>query len=98
MKQQTTELTYIDHEGIPRTIEGCTLTVDHIGRHWIWSEQLKKNLVYKTKGLENALLSAIDSLLFTIQLQDDRIKALQKIADAAMRFADEIKPDDDNDY
>lgn len=97
MTQQTKELNYIDHEGCKQTIEGCTLTVDHLDRHWIWSEQLERNLVYKTKGIENALLSAIDSLLFTIQLKDERIKALQKIADAAMKFADEIKPDDDSD-
>ena len=37
-------------------------------------------------------MSAIDSLLFTIKLRDERIKALQQIADAAMRFADEVKP------
>jgi len=98
MAHQTTELIYIDHTGIPRTIKGCTLTIDHLGRHWIWSEQLERNLVYKTKGLENALLSSISSLLFSLRLADERIKELQKIADAAMKFADEIKPDDENDY
>jgi len=51
-----TKLTYTDHDGVRREVEGCQLTVDKLGRHWIWSEQLQENLVYKTKGHENALL------------------------------------------
>lgn len=95
MTTQETELTYRDHEGVTRTIEGCTMTVDQLDRHWIWSEQLDHNLVYKTKGRENALLGAIDSLLFTIKLRDERIAALQRIADLAQRFAAEVNPDDE---
>lgn len=93
--QETSKLTYQDHDGIMREIEGCSLTVDKLGRHWIWSERVEHNLVYKTKGLENALLSAIDSLLFTVKLRDERIEALQRIVDLAQRFADEVKPDED---
>ena len=63
-----TKLTYTDHEGATQEIEGCTLTVDALDRHWIWCEQLDHNIVYKTKGRENALLAAIDSLLFAVRL------------------------------
>ncbi len=88
-------LTYVDHDGARREVHGCKLTVDRLDRHWIWSEQLKQNLVYKTKGRENALLAAIDNLLFIIQLRDERIAALQRIADLAQRFADELNPEGD---
>ena len=92
------KLKYIDHDGAQRVVKGCTLTVDKFDRHWIWCEQLKHNLVYKTKGRENALLAAIASLLFTIQLSDERINSLQRVADIANRFADEIKPDSETDH
>jgi hypothetical protein len=71
--------------------------VDKFDRHWIWSNQLDHNLVYKTKGRENALLAAIDSLLFTIQLRDERIAGLQRISDLAQQFADAVKPDEESD-
>jgi hypothetical protein len=71
--------------------------VDKFDRHWIWSDQLDHNLVYKTKGRENALLAAIDLLLFTIQLRDKRIAGLQRIADLAQQFADAVKPDEESD-
>lgn len=90
-----TDLVYRDHEGATRKVKECTLTVDELDRHWIWCDQLKHNLVYKTKGRENALLAAIDSLLYTIQLRDERIEALQRIANLAKSFADEIKPDEE---
>ena len=89
------KLTYTDHDGANREVEDCTLTVDHLDRHWIWSEKLGHNLVYKTKGREDALLAAIDSLLFTIQLRDERIAGLQRVADLAERFAAEILPDEE---
>lgn len=88
----TNPLVYLDHDGAVHEVKGCTLSVDHLGRHWIWSEQLKQNIVYKTKGRDNALIAAIDSLLFTIKLRDERIAALQRIADLAQRFSDEINP------
>lgn len=89
------ELSYRDHEGVKRAVKGCLLTVDRFGRHWIWSEQLGQNLVYTTKGREDALISAIDSLLFEITLRDERIASLRRIADLAEKFADEIKPDEE---
>lgn len=89
-------LTYRDHDGVPRGVKGCRLKVDHLDRHWLWSEQIDRNLVYKTKGRENALIAAIDSLLFTLKLRDERIAGLQRIADLATAFADEIKPDEEN--
>ena len=84
-------ITYTDHEGVSRTIN-ATLTVDSLGRHWIRSEQVQYNLAYRVKGRENALWAAIDSLLFTIQLRDERIAGLQRIADLAQRFAEEVNP------
>lgn len=88
------KLTYIDHDGARQEIRGCNLVVDRLDRHWIWSDQLQHNLVYRTKGRDNALLAAIDVLLFTIRLRDKRIAALQRIADLATKFADEVKPDE----
>ena len=88
-------ITYTDHEGASRTVK-ATLTVDSLGRHWIWSEQLQHNLAYKVKGKENALLAAIDSLLFTVQLRDKQIAGLQRIADLAQRFAEEVNPTEVN--
>lgn len=90
-------LTYVDHDGAQQVVSGCRLTVDHLDRHWIWSEMLGHNLVYKTKGRENALLAAIGSLLFTIQLRDERIIALQRVHDLAQRFAAEAFPEENDD-
>ena len=87
-------LTYIDHDGSNRTVKDCRMMVDQLDRHWIWSEQLQHNLVYKTKGRENALLAAIDSLLFTIQLRDERIAALQRVHDLAQQFAAKAFPEE----
>lgn len=89
------KLQYTDHNGARREVRGCNLVVDKFDRHWIWSEQLQRNLVCRTRGRENALLSAIDSLLFTIRLSDERIAGLQRIADLAKQFAAEVSPDED---
>jgi hypothetical protein len=91
---KTTTLTYIDYDGARREVNGCHLTVDHLDRHWIWCEQQESNLVWKIKGRENALLASIDMLLFIIHLRDERIKSLQRIADLATAFADQVKPDE----
>lgn len=93
--ETSSTLTYIDYDGARRVVQGCRLTVDSLNRHWIWNEQLKHNLVYKTKGRENALLAAIDSLLFTIQLKDERIAALQRVHDLAQQFAAEAFPEEE---
>lgn len=76
----------------------CTHTIDKQGRHWIYSNALKHNLVYKSATYENALLASIASLLYTIELKDERIKKLQSIADLASAFADKIKPDEQETY
>ena len=91
-----TKLTYTDHDGARHELRGCRTTVDHLGRYWIWSEQTKSNLVYRTKGREDALISALNHALFIIQLRDERIAKLQRIADLAQKFADEVKPDEDS--
>lgn len=84
-------LAYRNHEGIQRKVSDCILSVNN-DVYWIWSNYLEQNLVYKTKGRENALLAAIDSLLFTIQLRDQRIAALQRVVNLAERFAEEAFP------
>jgi len=89
------KLTYTDQDGARREVRGCTLTVDHLDRHWIWSKQEEGNLVYKTKGRENALLAALDMALFIITLHNERIAGLQRIADLALAFANEVKPDEE---
>ena len=88
-------LSYIDHDGSSRTVKDCRMMVDQLDRYWIWSEQLQHNLVYRTKGRENALLAAINTLLFTIQLKDERIAALQRVHDLAQRFAEEAFPEEE---
>lgn len=91
-------LTYKNSDNIVRVIQGCNHSVDKNGKHWIWSDQLEHNLVYKSATYENALLASIASLLFTIELKDERIAKLQKIADLANSFADQIKPDEQETY
>ncbi len=90
-----TKLTYTDHDGVRREVEGCHMIVDKFGRHWIWSDQLEQNLAYKTKGREEALLASIDSLLFILQLRDERIESLQRVVNLAEQFAAEAFPPDD---
>jgi len=89
-------LVYVDCDGAQRVIRGCKLTVDHLDRYWLWSEHLAQNLAFRVKGREDALLAAIDSLLFTIQLRDDRIVALQRVHSLAQRFANEVFSEDSN--
>lgn len=89
-------LSYRDSDGVLRELKDCTLYQDKVGRYWLWSEQLEHNLAYKIKEKEDCLLCAIDSLLFTIKLRDERIVALQRVADLAQQFADQIKPDNED--
>jgi hypothetical protein len=92
-----TSLDYRDSDGVVRTIEGCNLTLDKANRYWLWCESLEHNLAYKARTKEDALLIAIDSLLFTIQLRDERLEALERIHKLAVEFADKIKPDNEED-
>ena len=97
MANTKSKLEYRDSDGIPREVRGgCTLTIDAHGRHWIWSEQLKHNIAYLIKDREDALLASIDSLLFSIELQDERIQELQRIADLAESFASKAFPAEKN--
>lgn len=93
----TEKLSYRDSDGATQILDDCSLTQDKAGRYWLWSGQLNHNLAYKIKTKEDCLLAAIDSLLFTIQLRDERINALQRVASLAEAFADQIKPDEQND-
>ena len=87
------ELTYVNSDGARQKIMGCKLSQDKAGRYWLWSDKLQYSLAYKIKDREDCLLQAIDSLLFSIHLRDERISALQRIADLALDFADQIKPE-----
>ncbi len=93
--EPNTSLVYIDHDGATRELSACRLYADKAGRYWLWSEQLQHNLAYRERGRDACLLSAIDSLLFTIQLRDKRIAALQRIADLADAFADAVRPEEE---
>jgi hypothetical protein len=88
-------LDYRDSDGVTRTIKGCNLTLDKANRYWLWCKSLENNLAYKARTKEDALLIAIDSLLFTIQLKDERLEALERIHKLAVEFADKIKPDNE---
>jgi hypothetical protein len=92
-----TSLTYVDHDGAKRELSGCSMHADKAGRYWLWSEQLQHNLAYQERGREACLLSAINSLLFTIQLRDERIAALQRIADLADAFVEAVRPSEQED-
>lgn len=98
IKTKTGKLFYRDSDGLTREVRDCSMTVDELDRHWIWSKQLQHNIVYERKGRENALIGAIDSLLFTIQLRDERIKELQRIADLAQAFAEQAFPQEETGY
>ena len=89
------ELTYIDNDGDRQKVRGCKLSQDKAGRYWLWSDTLQHNLAYKIKGREDCFLKAIDSLLYSIKLRDERISELQKIADLASAFADQIKGEEE---
>lgn len=91
-------LKYQEHDGATRAVAGCDLTVDKAGRYWLWSAQLEQNLAYKARSKEDCLLSAIDMLLFILTLRDERIATLQRIANLAQQFADEVKPDEEGDH
>jgi len=89
------EVAYTDHDGVKRTIEGVSLTQDKAGRYWMWSDQTETNLAYKEKTEKDCYLSAIDSLLFSLQLKDERLAEYKAIVDKAIAFADSIKPDEE---
>ena len=86
------DLTYIDSDGARQKVDDCELSCDNSGRYWLWSDALQHNLAYKAKSREDCFLAAIDSLLFIIQLRDEKISELQRIADLASDFADQINP------
>jgi hypothetical protein len=90
-------LAYRDSDGVTHTIEGCNLTLDKANRYWLWCKSLEHNLAYKARTKEDALLIAIDSLLFTIKLKDERLETLERIHKLAVEFADKIKPDSEED-
>lgn len=89
-------LEYRDSDNLRRKLEDCNIRVDTAGRYWLWSEQLESNLAYKAKTREDCFLESINMLLFIISMRDERIQMLQKIADLANAFADQIKPDEES--
>lgn len=93
MEQPNTSLAYIDHDGAKRELVGCGMTVDKAGRFWLWSDQLKSNLAYRERSREACLLSTIDSLLFHLKLQAERIERLDRIVKLAEDFAEAVRPE-----
>lgn len=96
MQDNQTSLTYRSYEGGYVTVKNCQMTIDNVGRFWLWSEDLQHNLAYDSKSREDCLLAAIDSLLFTIKLKDKRIAALQRVHDLAEQFAEAAFPSDED--
>lgn len=87
-------LKYTDRDGYTREITGgLRLTADKAGRLWLWSEKLQRNLAYQYQDREMLLLAAIDSLMYTIELQESKIKALSYIKDQVDLFINSIRPD-----
>lgn len=76
-----TDLSFYGGDWRRRSVRGCRMSVDKAGRYWLWSEQLRQNLATQKKSREECLLAAIDALLLTVQLRDERIAALQRVAD-----------------
>ena len=83
-------LEYRDSDGVPRTVDGVKVTQGKCGRWWVWSEQLKVNLAYKEKSLDDALKASIASLLFYVHLKDNRIQELQVISDAVDELVQKV--------
>lgn len=96
MQDNQTSLTYRSSEGGYDTVENCEMTIDEAGRFWLWSEDLQHNLAYKSKSREDCLLAAIDSLLFTIKLKNERIAKLQRVHDLAEQFVAAAFPTDED--
>jgi len=96
MQDNQTSLTYRSSEGGYNTVENCEMTIDKAGRFWLWSEDLQHNLAYKSASREDCLLAAINSLLFTIKLKDERINKLQRVNDLTEQFLETVFPPDED--
>lgn len=97
MTMTSENLIYRNSDLYKTEVEGCRLTKAKNGKFYLWSEALEHNLAYNMATREDALLAAIDSLLFTIKLKDNRIAELQRVYDMASALADMIKPDPEDD-
>lgn len=95
MTTEKVSLDYVDSDGAVRTVENCVCLIDKAGRYWLWSDALSSNLAYKIRSKEDCLLAAIDSLLFTIQLRDERIAEQERIVRLATGFANAVRPDEE---
>lgn len=93
MTMTAENLIYRNSEGWKTEVKGCELTKAKNEKFYLWSEALKHNLAYNVQTREDALLAAIDSLLFTIELRDKKIAELQRVYNLAAELADMIKPD-----
>jgi len=96
MQDNQTSLTYRSSEGGYNTVENCEMTIDKAGRFWLWSEDLQHNLAHKSASREDCLLAAIDSLLSTIKLKDERIDKLQRVNDLTEQFLETVFPPDED--
>lgn len=87
------DLQFRHHEGCMREVRGCHLSQDKAGRFWLWWKGGQSNLAFKSATKEDCILEALDHLLFIVQLRDERIAALERIATLAEAFAAEINHD-----
>lgn len=90
-----TSLNYIDSDGAMSTVKGLTVTQDKAGRYWIWSEQLQCNVAYKAKTMEDAVLIALDSLLFTIKLKQEKVDAFYELQNKVGSFIESVQDNEE---
>jgi hypothetical protein len=90
---ESMNLEYRNQDGTKQKVAGCSLYQDKAGRYWLWNETHECNLAYKIKDKEDCLMAAIDSLLFTIKMRDEKIARLQRVADFATRFVEQMTDD-----
>ena len=83
-------LTYIDHEGLQRIVEGCTTYTDKAGRHWLHSERTGTNLAYKERSREDMLLSALNSALWYVEHYKEQRDILLDFKNKFDSFVDSV--------
>ncbi len=86
---------YIDSDGAARTVKGLTSRTDNGGKIWIWSEQLEQNIAIKGKTESDALRSALDSLLFIIGMQREKIKEFYELKEKVAGFIESVTDKED---
>jgi hypothetical protein len=83
-------LTYIDREGVSRTIQGLTTHQNKTGSFWLHCEPLGVNLAYRERSREDMLLSALDSALWYAKRYKEQRDELQEFKDKFDTFIESV--------